>query len=115
MTQIFPTIRTMSFEEQVEAGLFNKGLMLEQDKRTYRLTSGTTDSLHVFEAGTLIYVLTVNLHLDYVALDCYIGSEVDPVDSIFLQGHHTIIERLGSWWHLRPLQDLARRLQQFFA
>ena len=115
MTQIYPTIRTMTFEERSEACLFNNGLMLEQDDRIYRLSAGTTDSLYVFEAGTLIYVLTINLHLDYVALDCYIGSETDPVDSIFLQGHHTIIECLGSNWHLMSLNDLARRLQQFFA
>ena len=115
MTQIYPDIRAMTFEEQREAGLFNKGLILEQGERAYHLSAGTTDSLYVFEAGTLIYVLTVNLFLDYVSLDCYIGSEVDPVDSIFLQGHHTIIECLGSSWHLMSLQDLARRLQQLFA
>ena len=115
MTQIYPTIRAMTVVEQREVGFFSKGLMLKHGKWAYRLTSGTTDSIHVFEAGTLIYVLTINLHLDYVALDCYVGSETDPVDSIFLQGHHTIIECLGSSWHLMSLNDLARRLQQFFA
>lgn len=114
MTQIYPTIRAMTFNEQLETGLFAKDLILEHGNWAYRLTSGTTDSLHVFEAGTLIYVLTVNLHLDYVALDCYIGSETDPVDSIFLQGHHAIIESLGSGWHLLTLNDLTRRLVQFF-
>ena len=115
MTEIHPTIRVMTYEEQCEAGLFNKGLMLEHGKWAYRLTSGTTDSLHVFEAGSLIYVLTINLHLDYVALDCYIGSETDPVDSIFLQGHHTIIESLGRGWHLSSLQELVGRLTQYFS
>jgi hypothetical protein len=115
MNQIYPTVRSMTLDEQVEAGFFNKGLILEQDNRAYRLTSGTTDSLHIFEAGVLIYVLTINLHLDYVALDWFIGSEVDPVDSIFLQGHHTIIESLGSGWNLLPLEDLAGRMVQLFA
>lgn len=115
MTQIYPTIRTMTFEEQREAGLYNKGLMLEQDERIYRLTAGTTDSLYIFEAGTLIYVLTINLFLDYVALDCYIGSETDPVDSIFLQGYHAIKESLGSGWHLQPVGKLVRRLRQLYA
>ena len=115
MTQIYPTIRTMTFAEQREAGFFNKGLMLEQGSWAYRLTSGTTDSLRIFESGTLIYVLTINLHLDYVALDCYIGSETDPVDSIFLQGHHTIIESLGSGWHLMSLHRLVTSLKSYFS
>ena len=92
MTQIYPAIRQMTSEEQREGGLFNKGLILEHGNWAYRLTSGTTDSLHFFEAGTLVYVLTINLHLDYVALDCYIGSETDPVDSIFLQGQGLITD-----------------------
>ena len=115
MTQIYPTIRTMTSEEQREGGLFNKGLMLEHGKWAYRLTSGTTDSQHIFEAGTLIYVLTINLHLDYVALDCYIGSETDPVDSISLQGHHTIIECLGRGWHLMSLHRLVTSLKPYFS
>ena len=115
MTQIYPTIRPMTSEEQHEGGLFNKGLILEHGKWAYRLTSGTNDSLHVFEAGTLIYVLTINLHLDYVSLDCYIGSETDPVDSVFLQGHHTIIECLGRGWNLMPLHRLVTSLKPYFS
>jgi hypothetical protein len=115
MTQIYPIIRTMTFEEQREAGLYNKGLILKQGERIYRLTAGTMDSLYVFEAGALIYVLTINLYLDYVALDCFIGSERDPIDSIFLQGHHAIIDSLGNKWHLLSLNDLANRLRQLYA
>lgn len=115
MTQIYPTLRNMTFEEQREAGLFNKGLILEHGRWSYRLSAWTTDSLHIFEAGTLIYVLTINLYLDYVTLNCYIGSEMDPVDSIVLQGHYAINDGLGSGWHLWSLHELLRRLKQLFA
>lgn len=115
MTQIYPTLRNMTFEEQREAGQFNKGLILEHGRWAYRLTAWTTDSLHIFEAGALIYVLTINVHMDYVALDCFIGSEIDPVDSIVLQGHYTINEALGGGWHLMSLYQLVMSLKQLFA
>jgi hypothetical protein len=115
MTQIYPNIRTMSFEETVEYKLCNRGLIMEPDNKAYRLTAGTTDSLHVFQAGSVFYVLTINRLLEYVALDYYIGSEVDPVDSVFLQGDYVVSDCAGRDWRSIPLMEVARRLLQLFA
>jgi len=105
----------MNFNEQAEYGLCNRGLMLEQDGRAYRLTAGSTDSLYVFRSGAVTYVLTINVNLEYVGLDFYMGSEQDPVDSIFLQGDYAISEYIGKDWHSLPLTTLATRLIQLFA
>lgn len=115
MQQIKPTIRNMSWTEATEYGLCNRGLMLEQDSVTYRLTAGTTDSLYVFKSGVVVYVLTMNLDLDYVALDVYMGKEEEPIDSIFLQGSWAIEECLGTRWRSLSASTMANRLMNQFA
>lgn len=115
MQQIKPTIRSMTFDEQVEYGLCNRGLMLEQEEVTYLLTAGTTDSLYVFKGGSVVYVLTLNLNLDYVALDVYVGHEEEPVDSVFLQGSWAIEECLGKRWRSLTVSTMATRLINQFA
>jgi hypothetical protein len=78
------------------------------------LSVGTTDTLHVFQAGSVLYVLTINLSLDYIALDWFQGSEKQPIDSIFLQGD-AVTEVLGHNWHSLPLSTLTTRLIKLFA
>ena len=113
MTQIHPTIRRMSFEEQVEYGLCSRGLMMEHGEEVYRLSAGTTDSLYVFKSGTVIFVLTINHQLDYLGLDWYQAREQEPIDSVFLQGD-AIREIVSKDWHALPLSSLATRLIQLF-
>lgn len=115
MTNIYPTIRTMTDYEQVKYGLCTQGLILEQDERTYRLCAGTTDTLKVYQQGAVLYVLTLNLRLRYVALDYYMGSEQEPIDGIFLQGDYAIKEMVGADWHSLPLSTLSTRLIQLFS
>jgi hypothetical protein len=115
MQLIQAVIRRMHFDEQVEYGLCNRGLMLEKEGRVYRLTAGTTDSIYVFKSGAVTYVLTINLNLEYVALDFYMGSEQEAIDSIFLQGDYAIAECIGNNWRSLPLTTLATRLIQLFA
>ncbi|HEX3037259.1 MAG TPA: hypothetical protein VHT73_19415 [Thermodesulfobacteriota bacterium] len=115
MQQIQAIIRRMHFDEQVEYGMCNRGLMLEQNGRAYRLTSGTTDSIYVFKSGPVTYVLTINLNLEYLGFDAFIGSEQDAIDSIFLQGDYAISECIDKNWHSLPLTTLATKLIQLFA
>ncbi|PLX92331.1 MAG: hypothetical protein C0621_09785 [Desulfuromonas sp.] len=114
MTPLSAAVRDMTFNEQVEYGLCTRGLMLEQGPRTYRLSAGTTDTVHVFEESTILYVLTVNLHLEYVALDWYQGNEPEPIDSVFLQGE-AINECIGCDWRDISELELAKRLALLFA
>jgi hypothetical protein len=114
MNKINPTIRTMTFNEQVEYGLCTRGLMLEHGEEVYMLSAGTTDTLHVFQAGSVLFVLTINLNLDYIVLDWFQGSEKQAIDSVFLQGD-AVTEVLGHSWHSLPLSTLSTRLIQLFA
>lgn len=114
-TSITPVVREMTQHEQVEYGLCSRGLMLEQGERAYRLSSGSTDTIHVYEAGSaIVYVLTVNLRLDYVGFDWYMIGNDEPVDSVFLQGDYAIAECAGRDWRDITRLELARKLLQLF-
>ena len=114
MNQIFPAIRSMTYEEAQHYKLFYPGLMLNHDTATYKLSAGTTDTIYIFKSSVVIYVLTINHHLEYVGLDAYIGSEDEPIDSIFLQGS-ALQECIGKNWNSLPLSTLATKLIQLFA
>ena len=113
MTQIYPEVRRMTFEEQVEYGLCSRGLMMEHGEEVFRLSAGTTDSLYVFKSGTVIFVLTINHQLDYIGLDWYQAGEQEAIDSVFLQGD-AIREIVGQSWNSLPLSSLTTRLIQLF-
>lgn len=115
MQKIQPTIRTMTWEEAKEFGYQHQGLMLEHQCVTYRLSSGTKDEIHVYKSGPVLYVLTVNTHLDYVALDFYMGREQEPIDGIFLQGAWAISECVEADWRRLSLIELTTRLVGLFA
>lgn len=116
MTPIIPVVREMTHHEQVEYGLCTRGLMLDQGVYSYHLNAGTTDSVHVYEAGGAVtFVLTMNQRLNYLALDWYQGSEGSPVDGLFLQGDYAIAECAGSDWRELSALELTRRLAQQFA
>ncbi len=114
MQQIQPTIRTMAWDEAREFGHLNRGRVMDYNCISYRLSVGTTDDLYTFKSGVTLYVLTINRLIDYVGLDAYIGSEKDPIDSIFLQGS-AIEECIGNNWRSLSLTTLTTRLINLFA
>lgn len=111
---INPTIRTMTFEEAQQYGDFHQGLMMEHNCVSYRLTAGTKDNLHVLESGPVLYVITLNMHMEYVSLDIYMPKEEDAIDSIFLQGD-AITELIGHDWRSLSLIQLVTRLIKLFS
>lgn len=115
MQQIFPTIRTMTWDEAEQYGYCNRGQVMDYNCISYRLSAGTRDDIQLFRSGVTLYVLTINHHLDYVGLNAYIGSERDPIDDIFLQGDLAISECIGNDWRSLSLVSLATRLIQQFA
>lgn len=115
MTQIIPVIRNMTPSEVQRYKLQNLGLILHHNTISYRLLAGTKDNITVFKSGPALYVLTLNHHLDYIGFDVYIGSEDEPIDSLFLQGDYAIKELVGDDWNTLPLSTLATRLQSLFA
>lgn len=98
MQQIQPVIRKMTPEERSKYQLQNFGMAMEHKGQTYRLSSGHWDNIHVFTSGATIYVLTVNTRLDYMALDAYIGSETDPIATVFMQYEWELEGYLGKKW-----------------
>ena len=114
MTQIFPTIRTMTWNEAHEFGHFHQGLMMDHNCVSHRLTAGTKDNLHVLESGPVLYVITLNMHMEYVSLDIYMPKEEEAIDSIFLQGEATR-EMLGHDWKSLSLIQLVTRLVKLFS
>ena len=115
MTQIIPVIRTMTPTEAKHYQLQNLGLILHHNTISYRLLAGTKDHISVFKSGPVLYVLTLNLQLEYIGFDVYLGSEEEPSDSVFLQGDYALKEMVGDDWNTLSLSTLATRLQSLFA
>jgi hypothetical protein len=96
MTTITPLIRLLPYQE-------THSFMFQYQDKSYRLNSGTRDTIHVFTRSICIYVLTVNRGLGYIGLDAYYPSEEDPVMTVFLHSDYQIKDALGSRWkHLLP-------------
>lgn len=115
MTKIQTNIRTMTWEEAQQYGLFDRGLMLNYGTVSYRLSAEKTDDIHAFKSSVVLYVLTINTHFEYCCLDAFMGTEDEPIDSIFLQGSVAIQEFIGNNWHTLPIATLATKLIQLFA
>jgi hypothetical protein len=114
MMLINPTIRTMTFEEALEFGDYHQGLMMDHNCVSYRLSAGTKDNLHILESGPVLYVITLNMHMEYVSLDIYMPNEEEPIDNIFLQGESTK-EMIGNDWKSLSLIQLVTRLVKLFS
>ncbi len=115
MNQIYPTIRTMTFEEASGFGEYHQGLMMEHGCVSYKLSAGSKDNMHVLKSGPILYVLTINLLMEYVGLDVYMSKTEDAIDSIFLQSDDTISEFIGHDWRSLSLTQLVTRLMSIFA
>ena len=88
---------------------------MEHNCVSYRLSAGTKDNLHILNDGVVLYVLTLNTSLDYVALDYYIGHQEDVIDGVFLQGDFAISECVGKDWRSLSLVQMTTRVMELFA
>jgi hypothetical protein len=115
MQQIYPVIRSMTWEETRKYGCLNQERMMNYQGVSYRLSAGASDSIYVFMSGVTLYVLVVNSSLDYLGLDAYMPNEEDPIDNIFLQGEWAIQECLGCQWRRLSPATIAGRLMNHFS
>jgi hypothetical protein len=113
MTAITPAIRRMSFEEAYQAGLQNRGLILEHQGKSYQLHAGLSDKIHVFEQSIYLYVLTINNALGYIGLDAYLPNEQDPINTIFLHSEYQFTDYLGIKWRQLSPATIAKRLSNY--
>ena len=114
MQQIYPAIKSMTWKEAHNFGYCNPGQVMNCNGVNYRLGSGTSDDIHVFKSGATLYVLAINIRLDYMGFDAYMPSEEDPIDNIFLQGEWAIRECLGDRWKSLSAITMASRLMHHF-
>jgi hypothetical protein len=115
MQQIYPVIRSMTWDETRKYGYFSQGKMMDYQGVRYRLSAGASDSIYVFKSGITLYVLVVNSSLDYLGLDAYMPNEEDPIDNIFLQGEWAIQECLGCRWRRLSPTIIADQLMHHFS
>jgi hypothetical protein len=103
----------MTYQESDKAGLHSRGLMIDYDKRSYRLNAGNQDTIHVFTRSIYLFVLTINRSFGYIGLDAYMPMEEEPINSIFLHSEHHISELLGRHWSMMTPETLATRLVEY--
>lgn len=113
MTPIAPTIRMMTWEEANQLRLYSRGLILEQQGKSFILNAGTRDKIHVFTQGISLYVLTINQSLDYIGLDAYLPSEQEAINTIFLHSEQQIKDVLGRRWKSLSPSTMAYRLTSY--
>ena len=113
MTPNKPIIRRMIFEETDHAGFHSRGSMLEYENRTYKLNSGTSDTIHIFTRSIYLFVLTLNRSLGYMGLDAYVLLEEEPINTIFLHSEYQLRELLGRNWNQMSPETLSIRLTEY--
>jgi len=113
MTPLKPTIRQMTWDETFNKKQHNRGLVLEYEGRSYFLSAGTSDQIHVFTRSIYLFVLNINRQLSYMGLDAYAPLEEEPINSIYLHSEHHIRELLGKNWNLMNPETVATRLLQY--
>lgn len=113
MKRIFASVRLMTYDEQQQWNVHTRGLVLEHQGHSYALNAGTSDRINVFTESVCLYVLTVNMSLDYVGLDAYMAGEPDPVNTVFLHTATEITETLGKRWQQMNPQIIANRLKHY--
>ena len=113
MTPLNLTIRQMTWEETSNKKQHSRGLVLEHEGRSYLLSAGTSDQIHVFTRSIYLFVLNINRSLGYMGFDAYAPLEEEPINSIYLHSEHHIKELLGKSWNLMNPEAVATRLLQY--
>jgi len=113
MKELIPNVKMMTYEEADQKGLFNRGLVLDYEGRTYFLNAGIKDKIHVFTRSIYIFVLTTNPSLGYIGLDAYMPNEQDPINTIFLHSEYQFSDYLGCNWKQLSASSIAQRLSNY--
>jgi len=115
MTAIKPIIRRMTFEEADQAGLYERGFILEHQCHSYQLNAGTSDIIHPFTRSVVLFVLTINRGLGYIGLDAYMPMEPEPINTIFLHSEQAIVGALGpKWTSMKPVSIATKLIDYLY-
>jgi len=90
MKQIFPEIIFENFAEQHKAGRYNPGLVIKLDNKVYPISAGYSDSLYFWKTKNHLYVLSVNIPLNYVGLEILDRKQKVKLVNIFIQREEDI-------------------------
>lgn len=113
MTQIYPQIRLLTYQETKESGLKVQALVFSHRGNNYHLEGGTSDTIYIFTESVCLYVLTINKRLGYIGLNAYMTPEPDPINSVFMQNTREIIDYLGKNWEGMKPETIVKRLIEF--
>ena len=113
MNKIFPTIRLMTPEETRTSQLINAVRVIEHDGTTIPISAGRSDQVHIFQDSTVVYVLSINLLMEYIGLEIFDASSGEEFDNVFLQFEWELKEYLGSKWRGMTPVAIVRKLMTF--
>jgi hypothetical protein len=113
MKEVAADVKMMTYEEADQKGLFNRGLILDYEGRTYFLNAGLKDKIHIFNRSIYLFVLTTNIPLGYIGLDVYMPYEQDPINTIFLHSEYQFSDYLGRNWRQLSAGSMATRLVDY--
>lgn len=101
-------IRLESMDEMLQAGRFNRCLMITFKDRAgqhcHKLSAGRDDVFDVYREGTETYILSINPRLGYINLEVFDADE--KIGAIHLKGYQ-VNEIFGSG-QLAPFTIIKR-------
>jgi len=113
MNKIYPTIRLMTPEETRTSQLINAGSVIEHDGTTIPISAGRSDQVHIYQDSTVVYVLSINLLMEYIGLEIFDSTCGEEFDNVFLQFHWELEEYLGTKWRELTPQTIIRKLVNY--
>jgi hypothetical protein len=75
--------------------------------------TGKSDQVHIFQDSTVVYVLSINLLMEYIGLEIFDAGTGEEYYNIYLQFQWELEEYLGSKWRDMTPQAIVRRLVSF--
>lgn len=112
MKRIFPTIRTMTWDETSSHNLKNPGLVLEYCNLMIPLSAGHSDNIKIYRNSNSLLILITNTQLGYIGLDEVDCLDGDIIGTVFLE-EHQIKENIGRRWLQMKPETLIKRLTNY--
>ena len=110
MTAITPTIKLFTSKNDNNTGIHINSLILEHNGNNYQFHGGVNDTIYTFTESIALYVLTINKSNGTIGLYAFMGSEPDPINSMYLHNNQEIFDYLGNKWESMKPVNIVHKL-----
>jgi len=80
---------------------------------TIPIPAGRSNQVHIFQESTVVYVLSINLQMEYIGLEIFDAGTGEEYDNICIQFQWELEEYLGCKWRELTHQTIIRKLVNY--